>query len=127
MRHDLLADVFSAIKNAERIGKKDAIVDTSNLVKNILDVLKKKGYIESYETITKNNYNKFKINLNNKINELRVVKPRHSFKKEGITKFKERYLPGENIGFLLVSTPKNKIITDRELKDEGGIIIGYIY
>lgn len=127
MRHDLLADVFSAIKNAERVGKKETIVDTSNLVRNILDVLKKKGYIGSYETITKNNYNKLKINLNNKINELKVVKPRHSFKKERIIKFKERYLPGENIGFLLVSTPKNKIITDRELKNEGGIIIGYVY
>ena len=127
MRHDLLADVFSAIKNSERVGKKEAIIDSSNLVKNLLDVLKEKGYIDGYETIAKNNYNKLKVNLNNRINELKIIKPRHSFKKDGIGKFRERYLLGENIGFLLISTPKDKIITDREVKDEGGILIGYVY
>ncbi len=127
MRHDLLADVFSAIKNSERVGKKEAIIDSSNLVKNLLEVLKEKGYVESYEVITKNNYNKLKVNLNNKINELNVIKPRHSFKRDEINKFKERYLLGENVGFLLISTPKDKIITDREIKNEGGVLIGYIY
>ncbi|MCK4428765.1 MAG: 30S ribosomal protein S8, partial [Candidatus Aenigmarchaeota archaeon] len=117
----------SAIKNSERVGKKEAIIDSSNLVKNLLEVLKEKGYVESYEVITKNNYNKLKVNLNNKINELNVIKPRHSFKRDEINKFKERYLLGENVGFLLISTPKDKIITDREIKNEGGVLIGYIY
>jgi small subunit ribosomal protein S8 len=127
MRHDLLADVFSAIKNAERVGKKEIVVENSKLVKNILDILKKKGYIEGYNVLMRNNYQKLVVKLKNKINELKVVKPRHSFKKNEISKFKERYLPGEGIGFLFISTPKNKVITDRDIKDEGGIIIGYIY
>ena len=127
MRHDLLADVFSAIKNAESVGKKETVVENSNLVKNILDILKEKGYIEGYNVLIKNNYQELVVKLKNKINELKVVKPRHSFKKKELPKFKSRYLPGENVGFLFISTPKNKVITDRDLKDEGGIIIGYIY
>ncbi|RLG27948.1 30S ribosomal protein S8 [Methanosarcinales archaeon] len=127
MRHDLLADVFSAIKNADRIGKKEVIVDSSNLVQNILDILRDKGYIEGYEILIKNNYHKLKVKLKNKINELKVVKPRHSFKKDKLIKFKERYLPGEGVGYLIVSTSKSKITTDRDLKGEGGIIIGYVY
>jgi len=127
MRHDLLADVFSSIKNAENAGKKKVIVGSSNLVKNILNVLKEKGYIEGYDVLMRNNYQELLVKLKGKINELKVVKPRHSFKKKEIVKFRARYLPGENVGFLLVSAPKSKIITDRELKNEGGIIIGYVY
>jgi len=127
MRHDLLADVFSAIKNAESVGKREIIVGSSNLVKNILNILKEKGYIEEYNVLIRNNYQELKVKLKNKINELKVVKPRHSFKKKELVKYKFRYLPGENVGFLFISTPKSKIITDRDLKDEGGIIIGYVY
>jgi len=127
MRHDLLADVFSAIKNADRIGKKEVIVGSSNLVINILNLLKKRGYIEGYEVLIRNNYQELKVKLKNKINELRVVKPRHSFKKNEILKYKKRYLPGEGVGYLIVSTPQSKITTDRDLKGEGGIILGYVY
>jgi len=127
MRHDLLADVFSAIKNADRVGKEEVIVESSNLVVTILDLLKKKNYIEGYEILVRNNYNELKVKLKNSINELKVVKPRHSFKKTEILKYKKRYLPGDNIGHLIISTPQNKITTDRDLKGEGGIILGYIY
>ncbi|HIE41523.1 MAG TPA: 30S ribosomal protein S8 [Candidatus Aenigmarchaeota archaeon] len=127
MRHDLIADVFSAIKNADRIGKKEVVIGSSNLIKNILNILKDKGYIQDYEILIRNNYQELKAKLKNKINELKVVKPRHAFKKNQIIKFKERYLPGDGVGYLIVSTSKSKITTDRDLKDEGGIIIGYVY
>lgn len=127
MRHDLLADVFSAIKNADKIGKKEIIVESSNLVMNILNLLKKKNYIGGYEVLVRNNYQELKVRLKNSINELKVVKPRHSFKKTEIFRYKKRYLPGDNVGFLIVSTPKNKITTDRDLREEGGVILGYVY
>ena len=61
MRHDLLADVFSAMKNAENSGKKEVIVGSSNLVANILNLLKEKGYIDGYVVLMMNNYAKYKI------------------------------------------------------------------
>ena len=127
MRHDLLADVFSAIKNAEMVGKKEITIGDSSLIKNILNILKEKGYIEGYDVLMRNNYQELVVKLKTRINELKIVKPRHSFKKDGVSKFKARYLPGEGVGFLFVSTPNNKIITDRELDNEGGIVIGYVY
>ncbi|MGC9310583.1 MAG: 30S ribosomal protein S8 [Candidatus Aenigmatarchaeota archaeon] len=128
MRHDLLADVFSAIKNAEAVGKSETIVESSILVKNLLDLLKEKGYIRGYEVLPENNYHKFKVKLSGKINELSVVKPRISFGKDDIIKYKFRFLPGENVGHLLVSTPKDAITTDREVEGKvGGIIIGFVY
>lgn len=127
MRHDLLADVFSAIKNAEKVGKREVTIQSSSTIKNILEILKKKGYIEGYEVTMKNNYQEFVVKLKSKINELKVVKPRLSFKKHELGIMQSRFLPGDNVGFLLISTPKNQIITDREIKDEGGIILGYVY
>ncbi|OYT43553.1 MAG: 30S ribosomal protein S8 [Candidatus Aenigmarchaeota archaeon ex4484_56] len=128
MRHDLLADVFSAMKNAENSGKKEVIVGSSNLVANILNLLKEKGYIDGYEVLMMNNYAKYKIKLKGRINELKVVKPRLSFKKRNLIKYKSRYLPGKNVGYLIISTPKKGITTDRDIEgQEGGIIIGYIY
>jgi ribosomal protein S8 len=128
MRHDLLADVFSAIKNAEAVGKSETTVESSNLVKNLLDVLKEKGYIKKYDVQPKNNYHQFRVELNGRINELKVVKPRISFGKGEIIKYKFRFLPGENVGHLLVSTPKYAITTDRDIEGkEGGIIIGFVY
>ncbi|MBN2094532.1 MAG: 30S ribosomal protein S8 [Candidatus Aenigmarchaeota archaeon] len=128
MRHDLLADAFSAIKNAEAVGKSETLISSSNLIKNILEVLKAKGYIKGYEVLPENNYHSFKVKLNGKINELKVVKPRIAFKKSEIVKFKFRFLPGENVGHLLVSTPKDGVTTEREIEgSQGGIILGYVY
>jgi small subunit ribosomal protein S8 len=128
MRHDSLADALSAIKNAEGVGKSELIIDSSGLVKNLLEVLKKNGYIKGYDVLPENGYHRFKVKLNGKINELKAVKPRLSFKKDGIVKYKFRYLPGENVGHLLVTTPTDKVTTDRDIEGRvGGIVIGYVY
>ncbi len=128
MKHDSLADAFSSIKNAEAVGKKEIIIDSSGLVKNLLEVLKEKGYIKGYEVLPENGYHRFKVKLNGKINELKVVKPRLSFKKDEVVKFKFRFLPGENVGHLLVTTSKENVTTDRDIEGEnGGIVIGYVY
>jgi small subunit ribosomal protein S8 len=128
MRHDSLADALSAIKNAEAVGKSETIINASGLVKNLLDVLKEKGYIKGYDVLPENGYHRFKVKLNGKINELKAVKPRLSFKKDEVVKYKFRYLPGENAGYLLVTTPKDKVTTDRDIEGEvGGIVIGYVY
>jgi len=128
MKHDSLADAFSAIKNAEKVGKSEIIIDSSGLVKNLLEVLKEKGYIKGYELVPENNYHRLKVKLNGKINEIQAVKPRLAFKKDEIVRFKFRFLPGESVGYLLVTTPTDKVTTDRDIEGKaGGIVIGYVY
>ncbi len=43
MRHDTLADVMSALKNAERVGKGECITPSSKLVKEVLKVMQNEG------------------------------------------------------------------------------------
>ncbi|UCG95558.1 MAG: 30S ribosomal protein S8 [archaeon] len=124
MQHDVLADCFSAIKNAEVVGKKECFSPVSNLIKSVLEVIKSRGYIEDYERAGK----RFRIKLNHKINDCRVIKPRFSFKKGDFEKWEKRYLPATGFGIIIVSTPKG-IITHEKAKKEGtgGKLLGYVY
>ena len=124
MQHDVLADCFSAIKNAERMGKNTCFTPVSNLIKNILEVMKNSGYINGFEKVGR----KFEVKLNHKINDCNVIKPRVSFKKDEIEKWEKRYLPARSFGILIVSTPKG-ITTHEKAKEmnQGGKLLGYVY
>ena len=124
MQQDVLADCFSAIKNAETIGKSVCFSVISSMVKNVLDVMKEKKYIEDYEKDGK----RFKIKLNHRINDCNVIKPRFSFKKDDIEKWEKRFLPATGIGLLIVTTPKGVIAHERALKEGvGGKLLGFVY
>lgn len=124
MQHDTLADCFSAIKNAEIVGKKECFSPISNLIKSVLEVIKANSYIEDYEKDGK----RFHIKLNHKINDCKVIKPRFSFRKDDFEKWEKRYLPATGFGILIVSTPHG-IITHEQAKEKGigGKLLGYVY
>ena len=46
---DPLGDMLARIKNAQRAKKSDVVSPASRLRENVLEVLKKEGYIEGYE------------------------------------------------------------------------------
>ena len=76
MKHDELADMLNIIKYTESIGKLECLVPYSKLIKGVLDVIKKEGYIGGYEIEKGGRSNKFKIKLLGKINDCNVVRPR---------------------------------------------------
>ena len=49
MLQDQLADVLSALKNADKIGQKEIVTRASKEIKAVLEILHEKGYIVSYE------------------------------------------------------------------------------
>jgi len=128
MRHDLLSDVMNIMKNGEKIGKKSCIVPASNLIKEVLKVIQKEGYIGSFEFIDDGKSGKINIELICKINDSKIIKPRFSVKKDEYEKWERRYLPSKDIGILIVSTSKG-IMTQREAmkKGLGGKLIAYVY
>jgi len=128
MRHDTLADVMSTIKNAERIGKKDCITPASNLVKEVLKIMQKAGFIGIFEFIDDGRSGKFKIKLKNRVNDCNVIKPRYSVKVGEFEKFEKRYLPAKGFGILIVSTTKG-IMTHEEAKKQkmGGVLLAYAF
>ncbi len=128
MRHDTLADVMSAIKNAERIGKKECITPASNLVREVLKVIQEKGYIGTFEFIDDGKSGKFRIELKNKINDCGIIKPRYPVKIDGFEKFEKRFLPAKDVGFLILTNPKG-VMTHQDAKKQkiGGRLLAYIF
>jgi small subunit ribosomal protein S8 len=127
--NDTLAVALSNLLNAERIGRKDCLVHPiSKVTKAVLDIMNKEGYIGSYEETDDGKGGILKINLLGAVNKCGVVKPRFSVKKDGYEKFEKRYLPAQDFGLIIVSTPKG-IMTHMEAKEKGlgGRLLAYIY
>ena len=124
MRHDILADALTAIKNAENVGKERCRVARSRLVIAVLKALKEAGYIREFTEEERS----VEVSLSGKINELAAIKPRFPAKKDGFVKFESRYLPSRNVGVIFVSTPEG-VITHNKAREMGvgGRLIAYVF
>ena len=128
MRHDIIADVFSAIKNAEDIGKTECVTPASSLIKNMLLIMQKEKYIGEFEYIDDGRGGRFRIKLLGKINRCGAIKPRFSVPKAEFINWEKRFLPAATLGILLVSTSSG-VVSHKEAKKKGigGRLIGYVY
>ena len=128
MKHDLLADMFSIIKNAESIGKSECRTPASNLTKNVLKLMQKKKYIGNFEYIDDGRGGSFNVNLLGRINNCNVIKPRFSVKKDDFIRWEKRFLPSNSIGILILTTPYGVIDqNEAKKKNTGGKLLGYVY
>lgn len=128
MRHDLLSDVLYVINNAEQIGKESCTVPSSELVKSVLKIMQKSGFIGSFEFVDDGKSGKIQIDLVGRINVTRSIKPRFSVKKDSYEKWESRYLPAKGFGILIVSTPKG-VVDQKEAEKlgTGGKLLCYVY
>lgn len=128
MRHDLLTDVLYVMNNAENIGRTSCTVPASKLVKDVLMVIQRAGYVGSFEFVDDRKAGKFSIGLVGKINKVRAVRPRFAVKKDEFEKWESRYLPARGFGLLIVSTPKG-VMSQKEAAELGigGRLLGYVY
>jgi len=129
MRHDILADVLSKMKNMKDRGFSEIEVQpVSNTVKDVLEVLKNEGYISEFTLIEDKRGNSAKVKLTNLINNIGAIKPRFSATLEELEKFEARYLPAKDFGRLIVSTSKG-VMTHLQAKEKkiGGVLLAYVY
>jgi small subunit ribosomal protein S8 len=128
MRHDLLSDVLYVMNNAENIGRKSVTVPASKMVKEVLMVVQRAGYIGSFEFVDDRKSGKFNIELIGKINQTRAVRPRFPIKRDEFEKWEARYLPARSFGLLIVSTSKG-IMSQKEAGELGigGRLLCYVY
>jgi small subunit ribosomal protein S8 len=128
MKHDLLADVFSVIKNTEAIGRKSCMTPASKVIKGVLKSMQKHGYIGEFEYIDDGKGGKFKIKLLGRINNANVIKPRFSVPVSEFIRWEKRYLPADNIGILILTTSRG-IMDQRDAKEKGtgGKLLGFVY
>ena len=128
MKHDSLADVFNIIKNTEDVGKKECVVPASKLAASILKIMHDADYIGKFEKVDDGKGGKFRVHLIGNINNCRVVKPRFSAKNDEFIKWEKRFLPANDIGIIIVTTPKGVMGHDRAKKEGlGGQLLGYVY
>ena len=129
-RTDLIADVFTMIRNA--IMAKKEIVDTpaSNTVKAILEILKKEGYIENFKVIEDKKQGTVRIHLKYTAGRSAIRNIKRVSKSSLRVYFKRDKIPVvlRGRGIAIISTSKG-IVTDTEARKlgVGGEAIGYIW
>ena len=129
MLNDPLAIMMSNILNAEKVGKASCVVKpVSAMIRTVLGIMNTQGYVGDFEEIQDGRGSFLRLNLLGKVNNCSVIKPRFSVKKDNFEKFEKRFLPAEDFGLLIVSTPKG-IMTHYEAKEKklGGKLICFVY
>jgi small subunit ribosomal protein S8 len=126
---NVLANLFVTIYNTESRRKPECVVlPTSKLAVNVLDTLKKDGYIKDFEHIDDKRGGKFRIELFAKISKCGSITPRFKVKKDEYSDWERQYLPSYNRGMLLVTTNQG-VMSHHEAANKGlgGFLLGYVY
>ena len=126
MSQDVVADGLNVIKNAKKAGKETVkIKRISNLLIEILKIMKQKTAIKKYKIDSKRNSVEITIG---KLLECKAIKPRFKVNKSQIEKYRRRYLPARNMGTVIISSNKG-LITHEEAQEEqiGGCLIAFFY
>jgi small subunit ribosomal protein S8 len=129
-RNDLIAEVFTRIRNAIMAKKVNLDVPSSSMIKAILAILKRESYIDDYKFIDDKKQGTLRIYL------------KYVAGKPAITKIRRVSRPGLRLyvkkdkiptvlrgrGIAIVST-SHGLITNVEAKEKGfgGEVIGYIW
>lgn len=129
-RTDLIADVFTMIRNAILAKKKTVDVPSSKSVTAILDILKTEGYIENFKPIEDNKQGMARVYLRYmaKKSAIRTIKrvSRPSLRIHYRSKELRPVLRGR--GLAIVSTSKG-ILTDKAAREAnlGGEILAHVW
>ncbi len=125
---DRIADAFARIKNAQRAGHGYVVVPSSILVKSVVDVLVREGYVEASEELAHTNGAKFlKIDL--KYHEsMPVINHLGRVSKSGRRVYSGvKTMPKAQggLGIMILTTPQG-VFSDHEAKARnlGGELIG---
>ena len=129
-RTDLIADVFTIIRNAIII-KKDAVdLPASNNIKSIIAILKNNEYIDNFKLIEDKKQGVVRVYLKY-IAGKSAIRNLKRISKPGL----RVYVAGKKLpsvlrgrGLAIISTSKG-VITDKEAREQGigGEVIGYIW
>jgi small subunit ribosomal protein S8 len=114
---DPIADLLTRIRNSVKAGHAKIAVPHSKLKLAVLEVLKKRNFINAYKTVKSGSFNEIEVDLNPSISELhlrRISKPgqRIYVKKTDIKPVLNGY------GISILSTPRG-VMTGDEAKKSG--------
>ena len=129
-RTDLIADVFTIIRNAIRIKKDTVDLPASGNIKSIMAILKKNEYIDNFKLIEDKKQGVVRVYLKY-IAGKSAIRNIKRVSKPGLRVYvKEKKVPTvlRGRGIAIISTSKG-VITDKEARElgVGGEVMGYIW
>ncbi len=126
---DPLADALSTIYNNEEKRKHECILKpASKLIGQVLRLMQEKGYVGAFEFIDDGRTGKFRVQLLGRINKCGVIKPRFSVKVNDIETWENKFLPGKDFGFLILTTSDGVMAHTKAVeKNIGGRLMAYVY
>lgn len=127
---DIITDFLTHCSNCIRAKKREIEwYRVSNLLINVLEVMKRHGYIEYYKVENlEGGKKKVIVKLADSFNKAGAIKPRFPVQKKDWEWYEKIYLPARDFGILIVSTSQG-VMSHKEAKKKGigGILIGYVY
>jgi len=127
MSRDTLGEGLTKIRNAEMVGKSVCVLKGSKLLKSVLEVMQRHGYVGKIK-VTGSVPVQLEVELLGKINYCKAIKPRFSVKKDEFEKYEKRYLPASDIGILIVSTSQGVMShNDAKKRGIGGRLLAFVY
>ncbi|KMZ64063.1 putative 30S ribosomal protein S8 [Zostera marina] len=125
----ILNNALSKIVNAERRGTATTqLHPVSNVMADFLGVMKKRGYIKDFEVVDMHRVGKITVQLAGRLKDCRSLTYRQSIKAKDIQEFKQRKLPTQQWGYIVVRTPEGIVDHEEAIKlNIGGQILGYFY
>ncbi|MDD5561346.1 MAG: 30S ribosomal protein S8 [Candidatus Omnitrophica bacterium] len=129
-RTDLIADVFTIMRNAIILKRDTVDLPASNNIKSIIAILKNNEYIDNFKLIEDKKQGLVRVYLKYTAGKpaIRNIK---RISKPGL----RVYVPGKKLpsvlrgkGLAIISTSKG-VITDKEAREQGvgGEVIGYVW
>lgn len=124
MSQDIVADALNQIMNLKKARKTEVrIKKHSKFLLEIFELMKKLGYIDYWVL-----HKEVKIEIKNKLNECRAIKPRYGISVEKIDKYVRRFLPARDFGYVIISTSKGLMVHDDAIKENiGGSLVAYVF
>ena len=118
---DLVADQLTVMRNSIKIGRKTVIIKKSKMLIGILDIAKKEGFIEDYQTIEDNKQGMVKVYLKYSEEGLPVISGLKKISKSG----RREHVPAKKVvsvlggvGIAIISTNKG-LLTDAGAREQG--------
>ena len=125
MSQDIVADALNQIMNAKKASKSSVTLERhSKLLLSVLAIGKLKGYIKDYRV----NGRMLEVEIEERLNACKAIKPRYLVRANEIMKYVRRYLPSRNMGVVIVSTSSGLMTHQTAIeKNIGGSVIAYLY
>jgi small subunit ribosomal protein S8 len=128
---DPLGDLLTRIRNAQHRRLPKVTSPASNLRSNVLEVLRKEGYIRGYsQTEVENGYSELEIELKYHEGEpvIREIKRVSKPGRRVYSKIKDLHRPYNGLGIAVLSTPRG-VMSDNEARaaNVGGEVLCQVF